>query len=423
VDADGKALAETQPTRSPEHSWRPSIDGLPLGAYGVIAEAVNAEGRVVASQMAPLNIAPAASPGLFFRDDHIALVEGKPWFPVGVTSFAPTSEVCDRLATSGFNLIVPGQFTLGEKEEVQEALDRVRQLGLYVIEWNNGHVYGEITSEERHRRFAQSADNVAGHPAFLGWMCDEALWNGVPLAKVRDGYLAARAAAPTLVFWQNQAPRNTVEDLCRYVRWADVTGMDIYPVEGATHSDLPNKTLSVVGDEMDKQHQTTAGRKPVWAILQGFGWGAWEKEEDRHKRAPTWEETRFMAYDAILHGATGIIYWGASYEDQESDIWDSLRQIAGELSELMPVLVAEEHVEVGVEPADAPIIAEGRRVDGKLWIIAINESPEPRTAQLSLPEGIASLEPFAEATGAVALQNGGVTAAFEPYGVHIYRQP
>jgi hypothetical protein len=423
VDGDGKMLAESRPSPSADQSWRPATDGLESGAYRLLAEAVNAEGQVVASQMAPLDIVPADSPGIFFRDDHVAMVEGKPWFPIGVTSFAPTSEVCERLAASGFNLIVPGQFTLGEKEKVQEALDRARELGLYVIEWNNGHVYGDVTADERQQRFSQSAENAGNHAAFLGWLCDEALWNGVPLSKVKDAYLAARAVAPTLVFWQNQAPRNTIEDLTRYVRWADVTGMDIYPVEGANHSDLPNKTLSVVGDEMDKQHETTRGRKPVWAILQGFGWAAWEKDETLHKRAPTWEETRFMAYDAILHGATGIIYWGARYEDQESDIWNSLRRMAGELAELVPVLVAEERVEVDVEPADAPIIAEGRRVDGKLWIMAVNESPEPVTAQLSVPGGVPALELFAEEADAVTLQDGKLTAAFEPYGVHVYRQP
>ncbi len=423
IDAEGNVLAETGGSQTAKQSWRPDIAELGPGAYRVVAEAVNGEGQVVAAQMTPVDIVPGDAPGLFFQSDHVALVAGKPWFPIGVTSFSPTSEVCERLAASGFNLIVPGSFTLGEKETVQQALDRAADLGLYVMEWNNGHVYGEITSEERRRRFTESVANIAGHPSFLGWMCDEALWNGVPLAAVKDGYLAARAAAPTLVFWQNQAPRNTVEDLARYVRWADVTGMDIYPVEGANHSDLPNKTLSVVGDEMDKQHQTTFGRKPVWAILQGFGWSAWEEDEKLHKRAPTWEETRFMAYDAILHGATGIIYWGATYEDQESEIWDSLRRMARELADLMPVLVAEERVELDVQPADSPVIAAARRVDGKLWVIAVNESPEPATATLAVGGAVAAVQRVAEEGAAPEVEAGELVDTFLGYGVRVYREP
>jgi hypothetical protein len=262
-------------------------------------------------------------------------------------------------------------------------------------------------------------------------MCDEALWNGVSVSKVRNAYLAARAAMPTCAFWQNQAPRNHIADLARYVRWADVTGMDIYPVEGADHSDLPNKTLSVVGDEMDKQHRTTLppepqadatvpGRKPVWAILQGFGWGVWEKDKAPPKRAPNWEETRFMAYDAILHGAVGIVYWGASYEAQDSAIWDALRRIARELADTTPALVSAERVAVTVEGAPG-VMAQGRRVDGKLWIIAVNEQAEAATARLRVAGPLGALTRFAE-SAELTVTAGGLTDTFAPYGVHLYRE-
>jgi hypothetical protein len=420
LDSGGAALGEQAPEwRNGPVTWVPDISKLPVGAYRVVAEARRGQ-ETVASAEACLDIVPGDARGLYFRDDRIALVDGKPWFPIGVTNFGPTSPEAERIVQSGFNLLAPGTFTNGEADQVQAQLAKADALGAYVIEWNNGHVYG-VSSEERHTRFLDSAAKVAGHRHFLGWMCDEALWNGAPLGDVRDGYLAARAAAPSLVFWQNQAPRNTIAELARYCRWADVTGMDIYPVEGAGHSDLPNKTLSVVGDEMDKQHQTVDGRKPVWAILQGFGWSAWEKDPALHKRAPTWAETRFMAYDAILHGAVGIIYWGASYEDQESDIWNSLRRIAGELAQLSPALVAQERPAVKV--SEGPVIATARRVDGKLWVMAVNESDAPTEATLSGLEGVTRLERFAEESAAPKVEQSSLRETFEGWGVHIYREP
>jgi len=421
LDGQGAALREEAVEwRKGPVTWTPDIGALPNGAYRVIAEACRGEGKTpVASAEACLDIVAGDAPGLYFRNDHIAVVDGKPWFPIGVTSFGPTGPEAEGIVRAGFNLLVTGRFTNGEPDQVRAQLAKAEELGVYLIEWNNGHVYG-VPSEERHKLFLDSATKIAGHHRFLGWMCDEALWNGVPLADVRDGYLAARAAAPTLVFWQNQAPRNTVEDLARYCCWADVTGMDIYPVEGASHSNLPNKTLSVVGDETEKQHRTVNGRKPVWAILQGFGWGAWEKDPALHKRAPTWAETRFMAYDAILHGAAGIIYWGASYEDQESDIWQSLRRIAGELAQLSPVLVAQEHVPVKAD--EGPVIATARRVEGKLWVIAVNESDAPTEARISGIEGAAQLERFAEEEAPVTVQDGAIRDAFEAWGVQVYRE-
>jgi hypothetical protein len=172
---------------------------------------------------------------------------------------------------------------------------------------------------------------------------------------------------------------------------------------------------------MEKQHRTVDGRKPVWAILQGFGWSAWEKDPALHKSAPTWAETRFMAYDAILHGAAGIVYWGASYEDQESEIWQSLRRIAGELAQLSPALVAAERPAVKVD--GGPVIATARRADGKLWIMAVNESDAPAEATLGGIEGANRLERFAEDGAPLDVTQGALRDTFEPWGVHVYWEP
>lgn len=421
VDAQGAVLQETHLdwTAGPA-TWEPDATQLPLGPYRVVAEALRPGADApLASDEVCLDLVPADAPGLYFRSDHVALLDGKPWFPIGVTNFSPSSPEAARIAEAGFNLLVPGPFTTREAAPAQAELAKADELGVYVIEWNNGHVYGPTPSAEKQRLFTTSVQNVAGHRRFLGWMCDEALWNGVPVAEVKDGYLAARAASPSLVFWQNQAPRNTVADLARYCRWADVTGMDIYPVEGADHSNLPNKTLAVVGDETDKQHLTVDGRKPVWAILQGFGWSAWEKDPALHKRAPNWAETRFMAYDSLLHGAVGIIYWGASYEDQDSEIWNSLRRMARELADLSPALVAEERPPVTAEG----VLATARRVDGKLWVIAVNESDAPVQASIGGLDGVPRLTRFAEEGAPPLVENATLRDAFEPWGVHVYCEP
>jgi hypothetical protein len=130
-----------------------------------------------------------------------------------------------------------------------------------------------------------------------------------------------------------------------------------------------------------------------------------------------------MAYDAILHGATGIVYWGASYEAQDAPIWDSLRRIARELADIVPVLVAPERLPVTVEGAPG-VRAQARRLEGKVWILAANETAQPLTVQLrlALASG-ARFERVAESAGpAVGPDAGGVTDVFAPYQVHVYRE-
>jgi len=393
---------------------------LRLGRYVLRAEVLSPEGDALASDVAYVDILPADARGVFFRDDHVAVVNGAPWFPIGLTSISPTDDEAAGLAEAGFNLLITGVVSQGTPEEMRRVLDRAAELGIYAMEWNNAWVYppGGTPPDAREAALRKMAENSGDHPAFLGLMCDEAIWNGVPLSDVQHAYRTMRQLMPTRLFWQNQAPRNTIADLARYCRAADVSGMDIYPVDMPEHSDLPNKTLSVVGDEVRKNIATVGGRKPIWAILQGFGWNVWSEDASAHKRAPTWDETRFMAYDAIVSGATGVIYWGASYEKRHTDIWSFLRRMASELRELTPMLVSSERVDI---PATGGVLTMGRMVDGRLWVIAVNESPEALTAELTLPDGTRPLARWKEDGPPPAIEGTLLKDELAPFGVHVYR--
>ncbi len=419
----GAAGTREQPLDEASGEIAVPLEDTPLGQTALRLEVRAPEGAVLAADEATIDLVAPDSHGVFFREDHIAVVDGKPWFPIGVCSIQPTDDEAVDLTAAGFNMLATGTASQGTPEEMRALLDRAAQLGMYVLEWNNGWVHGGIASEAREAALRKMAENAGDHPAFLGLMCDEAIWNGVPLPDVMDGYRILRRLMPTRLFWQNQAPRNTIEDLARYCRAADVTGMDIYPVDMPDHSDLPNKTLSVVGDEVRKNIETVAGRKPVWAILQGFGWNVWAGDPATTKRRPAWLETRFMAYDAVLNGAVGVIYWGASYEPRDSAIWGDLRRMASELRDLTPALVAVERPAIGVGPAESPVLAAGRMVEGKLWVLAVNESAAPTTAVLTLPEGHTRLVRWREEGPAPAIAGASLEDAFEGYAVHVYCEP
>ena len=64
-------------------------------------------------------------------------------------------------------------------------------------------------------------------------------------------------------------------------------------------------------------------------ILQGFAWEMLKKEGERNSEMilyPTYEESRFMAYQAIISGAVGINYWGTSYTPQPSPFMDDFNE-------------------------------------------------------------------------------------------------
>ncbi len=162
------------------------------------------------------------------------------------------------------------------------------------------------------------------------------------------GCEVVRRLDPRHPIWQNHAPRNCLGSLQEYNKMVDAAGCDIYPVPfnyGVGHSDLKDLNLSVVGAYTDRMSRTAPG-KSIWMVLQGFGWRD-ISESDRDNpdpakgRRPRYRETRFMAYDAIVHGAHAILYWGTHAIEKDSSLWRDLMKVARELRALEPAIVAE----------------------------------------------------------------------------------
>ena len=110
-----------------------------------------------------------------------------------------------------------------------------------------------------------------------------------------------------------QAPRSSVAQLTPYRPAFDITGADIFPIAypPGLHSDLPNRDLSVVGDVTRKMVRA-AGGKPVWMTLQ-IAWSGTvtsARKPNVVPRFPTLRELRFMAYQAIVCGARGLMFFG-----------------------------------------------------------------------------------------------------------------
>ncbi|MFA7693016.1 MAG: hypothetical protein GX117_08110 [Candidatus Hydrogenedentes bacterium] len=196
--------------------------------------------------------------------------------------------------------------------------------------------------------------------------------------------------------WMNHAPRNQIEQLAAYNHGADIVGCDIYPVpenSSIDHSDLANKKLSCVGDFTRRMGNAAPG-KPVWMVLQGFGWGDIQRqrseEERKVLRRPSKSESRFMAYDAIVHGARGILYWGSAYVEKDSSFYEELLQVVGELRDIQEVLASPDanfDIQTRFEQVqgsvDRDIVVLAKKAAGTPWLLVVNEWTGPLVTTLS----------------------------------------
>ncbi|HDP35564.1 MAG TPA: hypothetical protein ENN29_10695 [Candidatus Hydrogenedentes bacterium] len=249
------------------------------------------------------------------------------------------------------------------------------------------------------------------------------------------GYKLLRKIDPDHPVWMNHAPRNQIAQLAMFNQGADIVGCDIYPIPFTPkvgHSDLAERSLAAVGAYTRRMQQAAPG-KPVWMVLQGFGWGDIQPErseaERRELRRPTYEESRFMAYDAIARGARGILYWGTASIEKDSTLWQDLMRLAAELRALQPVLSAHDapigiHVEVKETfgSVDRTIHVLPKQVGDKVWLIIVNECPDPLVyvlRGLGAPDGTIYEE--IDSGRRVTVDDGAISMGLAAQSVHILR--
>lgn len=239
------------------------------------------------------------------------------------------------------------------------------------------------------------------------------------------------------IIWQNHAPRNSVGRLYKYNQVIDAVGCDIYPAPSnppTGHSDLKDSNLSSVGAYTDRMREA-ASRKSIWMVLQGFGWRDLSEKgkndpDPRKGRRPNFSETRFMAYDAIVHGANAILYWGTHSIEKESFLWRDLMKVAREIRALEPGITGKHPRNEPIAIADetfGSIDGQGPRLmlrkTGKDWIlISVNEHAQGVAFTVkNLPdeiEGKTLYRLYSDERHIV--ENNAIHDGIHGFGIHVY---
>jgi hypothetical protein len=280
----------------------------------------------------------------------------------------------------------------------------------------------------------------------------------IPVAGMKRAYDVLKKADPQHPVVVIQSPRS-VGDLGIYAPSFDITGADIFPIAyppGEHLGGKPNEDIGVVGDVTNTMVRAAKG-KPVWMTLQ-IAWSGVTKE-GATPRFPTFAQQRFMAYQAIAHGARGLVFFGGHLTAvgkppnvrpicAQTDVrhgWNwrfwrrVLRPLVEELSahgDLHPALVAPDSkrpvtcriVEAGKVTARAPgnLAFALREAAGALYLIVVRRGSPTIQVQFRLPE--TALAPTGrvlfEPPRTVAVQRAGGASSFTdwfgPYDVHVY---
>jgi len=399
---------------------------LDPGDYRVRVDVVDATGKSAAGKdlQFPILRTPAAGRIVDIDSQNFIRVNGKRVFPVGCYASPASEKGMQALADAGFthtqsNVLPPAV--------LKTMLDKAQQHNIKVWVSVSSMLDFSKDAEKKKQDLRDLVAAVGNHPALLMWeSIDEPAWGSQNADGLYEGYKFLRALDPNRPIWTNHAPRNFISTLAYYNRATDIAGCDIYPVpEPQSHSNLPNRTIHVTGDETDKSIASVNGDKPVIMVLQGFGWAELGGKKGAANGAilPTFTESRFMAYDAIVHGARGINYWGTAYTERPSKFYSELKSLVSELSAMQPVLTAD--VVAGgaagtVKSPENAVQMQRRNVNGKTCIIAINTLKKEQRATFTIPALPANRVRVLFENREIPIEDSRFVDAFGPYATHIY---
>jgi len=356
------------------------------------------------------------------------LVNGKPFFPIGM--YQASTDDIPILAKAGFNTVHSylwdGDDDPQHMAEGQQWLDTAQKNDMMALVG----LYRPAVLAMNWERCINRIHRFRDHPALLAWqVMDEPGTHGGPTKEYMP-------AAYELI--KEHDPNHPVTAvLCRFIDpqhfapYMDVIQADYYPIPPIPASWFAGTGFRGIKMMVDYSRKASRGTKPFWFVAQAFNYS---KEKDLEVPAewhqfPTQRELRTMTYTAIAAGARGVFYYslmGLMIDRYQTggylsrvEHWEWLKQVVGELNQLMPVLTADTPELI----QDQDRVVTMVKSDGQdIYIIAANYERQPTQTRISVP-GIrqASAELMFEPGDPVSIENGGFIATFGPVESHIWR--
>ena len=396
-------------------SYGVDVADLAMGRQDVVCTAVSADGATRdEARLSFERVEKLPERKVFVDAKRRLIVDGKPFFPLGLFSSVLRPAVVETYAKGPFNCILP-YFPPTRKQ-----MDDCAERGIKVIYAVNKVYAGwraapkgvkteadETAWIENRMRYAKN------HSAMLAWyLADELAVSYVPRLAKRRAWLAAQDPDhPTFACY------NRIDQLREYLPSADVFGTDIYPV--------PYRPLRECADKTASTDDGLFRARSLWQVPQTFTWKETRTSLAANGRFPTRDEMRAMYWQMIAAGANGLIGFclyqcvdrntGAPVENR----WDDVCAVFSEISRFSHVFLAGGAApEVGDVPDSLAV--RTFREGGDAWVLVCNLEAAACKSSFSVS---------VKHSGADVVYGGGVSSAgngkfeteMDPYGVCLLR--
>ena len=400
IRVDGEQPSEAPPPRERVHDVVIPARDWPVGKYRLEISLTGPGGntlQVVRHEL--VRLSDDFRPKVTIDWHRRLLVDGKPFFPIGMYWHVINAEDMAVYAQSKFNCLMP------YSSPNREQMDLAQKHGLKVIYSVKDLYAGMHGAASRIKHEADEEPQVRqrfrtfrDHPALLAWyLNDELPQSYMPRLEAHERW--AREDDPQHPTWVVLYQFKEVRDYCRTF---DVIGTDPYPIG--------RSPASMAAQWTAETFRQVEYARPMWQVPQVHNWANYAKGDAQRKKAgrtPTFDEVRSMAWQCIAEGATGLVFYSWFDVKRNPDVsfdvqWDGLKRIAAEIDRMAPMILSIEEcpkvVARGSESPDPPswLHLLRRRYDGKIYLVAVNDGDGEGRITLQLPVPCKQVEVLGE---------------------------
>ena len=389
-----------------------------------------------------------------FNRTRTILFNGEPTFPIvlspgpplGATTPWDTDGLAET-ASAGVNVYRTGNGAIWSQNDIRTALAWDRAAAAqHVYTWVNLGGYSQaLPGSPEDDGLADVVNALTDDPsgsAIAFWKGrDEPWFSNIAASALQFAYCRVTSRGnpswcngenpldPSQLWVTIEAPRGNAYDLAPYSSVTDVHGVDVYPVTLAH----PTPNLHAVGTWTDTL-ESVSPFAPVWTTIQICSSGSNDKTTGDYI-VPTYQQERYMAYDAILNGARALTFFGGNnagcFSGSDAtygwnwSFWQTVLQpLVKQLSASSPLAPAL------VNTAKTPLVTtrgsgtevklrQGTSIDD-LWLIAARNAPGTKTVTFKgLPRWTHRASVYTE-NRTVTASKGSLSDRFGQWDVHVY---
>lgn len=366
---------------------------------------------------------PAYSAKVSIGKNQEIIVDGKPFFPLGVW-LQPTKQI-DLCKSLGINIFL-GHDANGE--DAKFYLDTCASKGVYCsmqyVSFNDDQI----------KAFKE-------HPAFVYWISadepdqiDEK--KGGPIVspeEIIEKYKWIKKLDPDhpvssgfTAFWVMDRPQIKAALYPKYLPGMDISGFDIYPCNLGE----PQR-LYYYMKGCKKLNKLDKGLKPHSVALEVSFIGAEKgKQKDPKCRAPNANELKAEVWMSIVGGAHEILYfthsWSPSYSQCRipEDLQAEMKILNKQITDLAPIILsANSNIEVTAEKkgdSETDVETLVKEGSGKIYIFTSNIKYKAGDVEFTIKGASSGDVEVYEENRKLKMTNGKFTDKFKEYEPHVY---